>query len=112
MDKITLRTNGRGLWSREAREVTITDMRIGFKRADASFGELRVYFDTGTWDVTQHGLIYTDRGFIVGLRNFLDEQGLPGANVNYSEQGMQGDNYVSLDVDGKFLSAWSKKFGE
>jgi hypothetical protein len=28
----------------------------------------------------------------------------------YSEQGMQGRNYVSLDVGKEFLDSWSNKF--
>jgi hypothetical protein len=42
---------------------------------------------------------------------FLDEHGL-SANVTYSEQGMQGDNYVSLDVGANFITSWEAKFGE
>jgi hypothetical protein len=75
------------------------------------FGELRVYFDTDTWDVNVHGLIYTDRGFLKELREFLNAHGLPGADVSYSEQGMQGDDYVSLDAGHKFYAAWMQKFG-
>jgi hypothetical protein len=41
---------------------------------------------------------------------FLVEQGLTA--VTYSEQGMQGDDYVSLDVGKDFLDSWSAKFGE
>ena len=59
---------------------------------------------------SKHGLIYTDRQFLRELRAFLDAHGLPGADVDYSEQGMQGDNYVSLDIGKDFLRAWSAKF--
>jgi hypothetical protein len=31
-----------------------------------------------------------------------------GDDVDYSEQGMQGDNYVSFDVGAKFLKSWKK----
>jgi hypothetical protein len=54
------------------------------------------------------GLIYTDKQFKRELNEFLVAQGL--ATAEYSEQGMQGDNYVSLDVEGKFLTAWERKF--
>jgi hypothetical protein len=73
---------------------------------EADFGELRVYFDTDTWDIEKHGLIYTDRLFLKQLREKLSEIGFEGSDVEYSEQGMQGDNYVSLDVGEKFLRVW------
>ena len=114
---VILHTNGRGLWSNDKRAVAIMDMTLG--RATLweddtdkdMFGELRVYFDTDTWDVNVHGLIYTDRGFLKELREFLNAHGLPGADVSYSEQGMQGDDYVSLDAGHKFYAAWMQKFG-
>ena len=36
-------------------------------------------------------------------------QGL--CEAHYSEQGMQGDDYVSLDVGKDFIASWEKKFG-
>jgi hypothetical protein len=41
---------------------------------------------------------------------FITEQGLV-VDICYSEQGMQGDNYVSLDVGKDFLDSWAAKFG-
>jgi hypothetical protein len=109
MTHVTFNTAGDGYWSDAAKTVTITDMQLGYVDEDElDFGELRVYFDTTTWNVNDLGLIYTDRLFIVELNEFLAAQGLPAAH--YSEQGMQGDDYVSLDVDGLFLAAWAKKF--
>ena len=117
MKDVVLHTDGkRGLWSNVAKAVRIVDMKIGYIDDDfepgkhPTFGELRVYFDTDTWDVREDGLIYTDRGFLKELREFLDAHGLVGKDVSYSEQGMQGDDYVSLDVGGKFLKAWGEKF--
>jgi hypothetical protein len=56
-------------------------------------------------------LIYTDRTFERELREFLDSQGLVGKDVSYSEQGMQGDDYVSCDIGKPFLDSWARKFG-
>jgi hypothetical protein len=95
-------TNGNGLWSNRAAKVQITGSEICYVSADKQFGELRVYF-TG-WDPSEDGLIYTDRLFLSELRAALDRAGLPGRDVDYSEQGMQGDDYVSLDVGKDFLS--------
>jgi len=73
---------------------------------EATFGELRVYFDTETWDTRDHGLIYTDDQFERELKSFLEALGFDVTDVGYSEQGMQGDNYVSLDVGDKFIASW------
>jgi hypothetical protein len=34
--------------------------------------------------------------------------GLDSSDVNYSEQGMQGDNYVSLDAGPNFIESFKK----
>jgi hypothetical protein len=99
-------TMGDGYWSNQARAVQCTKIAVPYVNDEADFGELRVYFDTDTWDVEEHGLIYTDSLFITMLREKLSEIGFEGSDVEYSEQGMQGDNYVSLDVGEKFLRSW------
>lgn len=108
----TLNTQGNGYWSREVRAVKTLRLELGYINDEQNFGELRVYFDTKTWNVRKHGLIYTDSLFIKELREQLDLVVFPGKDVDYSEQGMQGDNYVSLDVGKKFLKAWLKKVDE
>ena len=110
MKAVTFSTDGKGYWSRAQKTVQITDMRVTYVNDERDFGELRVYFNTKDWDVNVDGLIYTDNGFMTDLRNFLALQGLDNLDVDYSEQGMQGDNYVSCDVGGKFLAAWDAKF--
>lgn len=101
-------TNGVGYWSDEAREVRVVGMEVN-GIDDEGFAELRVYFDTKTWDISEHGLIYTDRGFLAELIEYLTRAGYDASDVSYSEQGMQGDNYVSLDVGSKFTVSWSSK---
>lgn len=110
MQTVVFNTNGDGYWSNVQKSVEITDMRLGYVADDKEFGELCVYFNTATWDVNKDGLIYTDRLFLLQLQQFLEEHGL-SADVDYSEQGMQEDNYVSLDVDGDFIAKWEAKFG-
>ena len=110
MQAVIFNTNGRGYWSRTAKAVEIVDMQLGYVADEKDFGELRVYFNTDTWDVNTMGLIYTDKQFKQELNDFLVTQGL--ASAEYSEQGMQGDNYVSLDVGKAFLQAWAAKFGQ
>jgi hypothetical protein len=112
MQKVILNTDGSGYWSRSATQVTVTDMQIGYVNDEKDFGELRVYFSTQDWDCNKLGLIYTDRAWLKELGQYLDSVGLTSTDVSYSEQGMQGDDYVSLDVGGKFLQLWTAKFGE
>ncbi len=115
---IQFKTNGTGYWSKVKKKVTITDMVVREYCCDyqmgvidfPNFGELRVFFDIKDWDVNEDGLIYTDKQFLKELRDFLNNHGLPGDGVHYSEQGMQGNDYVSLDIGGDFLKAWATKF--
>ena len=102
-------TVGDGYWSTVQKAVRITDMRLGYVNDERDFGELCVYFNTQDWDVSKDGLIYTDSAFIEQLRDFLITQELSD-DCDYSEQGMQGDNYVSLDVGEGFIKLWDAKF--
>ena len=104
--KMKLRTNGKGLWTPEKRNVRIK--KICLDVSDWGGGELRVYFNLRDWNVDSHGLIYTDPQFIRELRKELKAIGLPPMGVDYSEQGMQGWDYVSLDASEKFAKAFQK----
>lgn len=108
--KVTFSTSGDGYWSNVSKDVEVTDMQLGYVDEDKEFGELRVYFNTDTWNVNEDGLIYTDSKFKQDLMQFVKQQGLV-VDLCYSEQGMQGDNYVSLDVGKEFLDSWARKFG-
>jgi len=108
----TLNTNGRGYWSRTATAVDITKMDLQYCNIDKDFGELCVYFaqddfSANEWDVSTDGLIYTDKLFLQELRAYLQTIGFSeeeAMDVSYSEQGMQTDNYVSLDVGAPFIA--------
>jgi hypothetical protein len=108
--KVQFNTSGDGYWSNVSKSVEITDMQLGYVNDEGDFGELRVYFNTDTWNVNTDGLIYTDTLFKQDLMQFVKQQGLV-VDLCYSEQGMQGDNYVSLDVGKEFLDSWASKFG-
>ena len=110
MDRVVFSTAGDGYWSNVSKSVEITDMQLGYVNDEGDFGELRVYFNTDTWNVNTDGLIYTDTLFKQDLMQFVKQQGLV-VDLCYSEQGMQGDNYVSLDVGKEFLDSWASKFG-
>ena len=103
----TLSTGGDGYWSNTAKDVDVTMLDLQYISNDKDFGELCVHFTTDSWDVNTDGLIYTDTQFLYELRVYLQTIGFTEAealDVQYSEQGMQGDNYVSLDVGGVFIA--------
>lgn len=103
-----LETAGTGYWSEVAKEVKCTGIAVSYINEEEDFGELRVYFDPRSWDTRKDGLIYTDRLFLDMLCSELLGAGLNSIDVSYSEQGMQGDNYVSLDVGPKFLGSFKE----
>lgn len=99
-----------GLWSAgNGRKVKIYALELeGVDEEDFEYGTLNAYFTLKSWDPDKHGLIYTDDKFLKEFRKLLNSIGLPGRNVYYSEQGMQGDNYVNMDVGKGFIKAWKK----
>jgi hypothetical protein len=108
MYKVTakLNTAGDGYWSTVARAVEITGLQLAYINDELDFGELRVHFNTATWDTNTDGLIYTDTLFLEDLCLMLDNLGFDASDVSYSEQGMQGDNYVSCDVGECFINTF------
>lgn len=111
MQAVKFSTNGTGYWSNTAKAVEIVDMYVCCVGEDKDFGELRVVFNTQDWDVNELGLIYTDKLFLAEMRAFLNAHGLAGADVEYSEQGMQDEEFVSCDIGEKFIASWEAKFG-
>ena len=99
-----IETSGTGLWSNVIKEVKTTGYTIPYNN-DFEFGELRVYFDTNTWNVDDDGLIYTDPAFLDCIREAFGTD-----DIDYSEQGMQGTGFVSFDVGQEFLMMYGERF--
>jgi hypothetical protein len=74
----------------------IPEKAVKIVNVEIDRGEMLVFFDTNTWDV-KDGLIYNDEGFLNELRAALAEVGF-NDEIDYSEQGMQGKDFVSLDI--------------
>ena len=106
MTRIVFNVGGDGLWSSVKGSVEILDMSLPYVNEDKDFGELCIYFNPIHWDVNIDGLINTDRQFMKDLQEFLHTHGLADFDVSYSEQGMQGDTYVSCDVGECFINTF------
>jgi hypothetical protein len=102
----TLHTAGDGYWSSTATAVEVTGLQLSYINDELDFGELRVRFAAASWDTAKHGLIYTDAQFMAELKELLTSMGFDSSDVSYSEQGMQGDNYVSCDVGELFINTY------
>lgn len=60
----------------------------------------------------QDGDIYTDRLFEKELKEYFKEKNVNVDHIGYSEYGMQGNNFVSIDVDSNFIEDFCKKIKE
>jgi len=89
------KTSGNGLWSKTIKEVPILSIEFNDK-----YKEVRVFFDSSIWDVKKDGLIYTDTNFLIDVINLIKTY-YPSFKfadkLDYTEAGMQGNDYVSLE---------------
>lgn len=107
---ITASTNGSGLWSTEERKVHIHKMKfkpyVYTKLNDSHRCEeegvlyVEAYFYIKNWNTDKYGLIYTDQNWIKEFRKkfyaMFPKLKAIDSHIDYTEQGMQGHNYVSL----------------
>lgn len=87
--------------------VEITSLTIVDCDMDKDFGELRVEFDTAQCNVNKEWL----RDFMRGLVN----EGFDAKAANdmdFPEEVIQGDNFVSLEIGNLFIVGWEQKYGE
>lgn len=100
-------TDGKGLWSNTDKPVKITGLSLQYVDDEKEHAELCAQFSMKSWDVTRYGLIYTDKQWMKEFKKQLASLGFSTKaikEVGYSEQGMQGDDYVSMDVGSKFIN--------
>lgn len=99
-------TNGDNLWSSVKRTVAINRVVLAYEDDEGKFGELRAYFNPLEWDVSHDGLIYTDEAWIKSFKACMRTLGFSDRALEaiyYSEAGMQGETFVSLDVFEQFM---------
>jgi hypothetical protein len=106
---IKVSTDGNGLWSDVEKDVTINKIEwySDDDEDDEEYSEsetyVKLYFDKRTWNIEKHGLIYTDDTFEEKIKTALvrlQKKGvlpdLPWDTISYTEQGMQGEDYVHM----------------
>lgn len=72
--------------------------------------ELRAFFSE-IWDVEKLGLLYGNASWLKSFRAGLQEIGFsPNVTreIDYSEMGMQGIDYVSFDAPDEIVKEWSR----
>lgn len=103
---IICNTNGRGLWSADARAVRVNKVVVSVHNVEVNLHDfyptlyvnVDAYFPKKSWDTHTHGLIYTDSQWIKEFNQAMKAINplLFGSEVAYTEQGMQGEDYVSM----------------
>ena len=96
-----LHTNGKGLWSPCKKATKVKSIDI--EDVSDSYGNhhyyVNVYLYKSTWNTNTDGLVYTDPQWIKELREVMRDAGFKHwKKIDYTEQGMQGDDYVSLEI--------------
>lgn len=85
--EFTVALAGDSLWSDTAgKTVEVTGATVVETAYDGEVYKMVYVAHNGTWD------IYTDTGFEAAISEAL------GFNVTFTEQGMQEDNYASLEA--------------
>ena len=118
----TAKVAGDGLWSETKTTVRVIGLEISVYQNDEisggkRWGSLNAYFDTKTWDIDKIGLIYTDSKFTPSLTKELIKLGFDKSAVSpdklwYSEQGMQGIDFVNFDIEIEFIEGWEQLYGK
>jgi hypothetical protein len=102
--------SGNGLWflGEKGTKFSCT-IFLAFTDPDEDQASLRVFAVPRRYP-NKTGLIYTDPGFLRGVKALLKEVGMPAwSQVDYSEQGMQGFNYVDMEVCSKRAFKWLRE---
>lgn len=107
LDKVKCQVNGHGLWYYGQPRKYDCVVHVHFDEENAH--ALRIYVVPKGYKPDKVGLIYTDEGFLKDIKEFFKALGMPAwSEVDYSEQGMQGDNYIDMEVYSKKAVKWVK----
>lgn len=108
---MTGRMSGGGLWySGDAGDEYECHVILSLYKDEDRHLRIFVVPERRSYNPAKVGLIYTDPGFLRYVRAFLKELGLPAwSKVDYSEQGMQGDNFVDMEMMSERAVKWLKQ---
>lgn len=100
---LTASTNGKGYYTDQAKKVRITEIRISryVRSKNKPLLQMEVYFNTKDWNTKKDDLIYGDEKWISELRKGLQSIGFVATGLDYTEQGMQEDDFVSVETNNK-----------
>lgn len=71
---------------------------------------LDVFVVNPKYDANKIGLIYTDGSFRRGVRDSANRAGFPGKEIDYTEQSMQGRDWVSMEAGRLFSRELASRF--
>lgn len=103
-NNLIIHTDGNGRWSTTRAAVQIIAVQIIETPAEPQYGwgasvRIAAFFNGEHWNTNEDGLIYTDDRALTELRAVLaDHVDHDLSKMDYTEQGMQGGNYISLEL--------------
>jgi hypothetical protein len=107
LDACVLHTSGDGE-STTQKGVRVEEMSMWVDAEGEAHSDFAVYYNEEDWDADEEGHIYTDSGFLAGVRDIVkaalkqldehNEHELLVADIDYTEHGMQDNGRVSMDA--------------
>jgi hypothetical protein len=93
--------SGNGLWGQNEKVLTFKVEKVTVPKGyiTNTYGTINIYLSD--YDNNDFGSIYTDEIFMQSLRATLGLR----SEIDYSEQGMQGQHYVNCDTSPKKVMA-------
>lgn len=84
-----------GYWGKSDSEAefTITKIEVNYD-IEENYGDVNIYL--ASYYASKYGLIYTDKKFEEDIHKLIKDSGF---SLDYSEQGMQGNNYVNMGLE-------------
>jgi hypothetical protein len=90
--------NSGGVWGRNNELVSYKIKNIRVRDLGDPFDCASVSIYLEGYHANQYGLIYTDRTFKNSVRILFSKIGINPDDVEYAEQRMQGENFVSMKI--------------
>src|SRR4030042_366727 len=90
--------NSYGVWGRNKELVSYKINRIRVLNIGDPFDSASINIYLEGYHANQYGLIYTDITFKNSVRILFSKIGVNPEDVEYTEQRMQGENFVSMKI--------------